>query len=167
MKLEVGMYLRYEGLDGDCPIIQKIIELKKPGRCGGKYKVFTDKTNDWFIDSDYIEMAIENSEIPLPSFNIIDLIEEQDLVEIEFYSQRRKKRITRLFEVDFIYDNDITFDNAHCQLNIIGGSWSNADKRLKPVFKSVVTKEQFENMKYRIGDKTNDKKRNISKNKKS
>ena len=56
MELKVGMYLRHDGLDGDYPIIQKIVRLEKPGRCGGKYKVFTDKCGDWFIDSDYIEL---------------------------------------------------------------------------------------------------------------
>lgn len=56
MELKVGMYLRHSGLDGEYPIIQKIVRLESPGRCGGKYKVFTDKCGDWFIDSDYIEL---------------------------------------------------------------------------------------------------------------
>ena len=80
MKLEVGMYIRYKGLNYDCPIIQKITKLETPGRCGGKYKVFTNKTNGWFIDSDYIEMEVKGNRIPQPSFNIVDLIEVGDYV---------------------------------------------------------------------------------------
>lgn len=155
MKLEIGMYVRYKR--GGMGYIDPADKIGKIINQVNDSDIYELDNNNCIFENDVVKA----------SFNIIDLIEEQDLVEIEFYSQRRKKRITRLFEVDFIYDNDITFDNAHCQLNIIGGSWSNADKRLKPVFKSVVTKEQFEDMKYRIGDKTNDKKRNISKNKKS
>lgn len=146
MKLEVGMYVRTK--DGHVdkiikinnnPLNGRIIQVKNGelDNCMG-YTVFTDL----FPPSHYTKA----------SFNIIDLFEEKDLIEIEFYSPRRKKRITRLFEVDFKYDNNITFNNIHCQLNIIDGNWSNADKLLKPIFKSIATREQFENRRYRIGD---------------
>ena len=72
-EIKVGMYLRHSGLDGDYPIIQKITELRTPGRAGAKYKVFTDKCGDWFIDSDYIEL--DKSKY---SFNIMDLVKVGD-----------------------------------------------------------------------------------------
>ena len=137
MKLENGMYVRTK--DGHVDKIIKINNNSLNGRiiqdCCMGYTVFTDL----FSPSHYTKA----------SFNIIDLFEEKDLVEIEFYSLRAEKRITRLFEVDFKDNKHITFANAHCQLNIVDGIWSDAG--LEPVFKSVVTKEQFENVEYRIG----------------
>lgn len=142
MKLEVGMYVRFNGM------INKIIEKD------GNYIVFDNNWyDDWWGEACSMDTdAFIRDYKPLASFNVIDLFEEKDLIEIEFYSPRRKKRITRLFEADFKYDNNITFNNIHCQLNIIDGNWSNADKRLKPIFKSIATREQFESMRYRIGD---------------
>lgn len=146
MKLENGMYVRTK--DGHVDKIIKINNNSLNGRiiqvkngeldCCMGYTVFTDL----FSPSHYTKA----------SFNIIDLFEEKDLVEIEFYSLRAEKRITRLFEVDFKDNKHITFANAHCQLNIINGNWSDADTLLEPIFKSIVTKEQFENVEYRIGD---------------
>ena len=75
MKLEVGMYLRHEGLEGSYPIIQKITRIETPGRAGGKYKVFTNKCGDWFIDSDYIKLNKSKY-----SFDILDLVEVGDYV---------------------------------------------------------------------------------------
>lgn len=146
MKLEVGMYVRTK--DGHVDKIIKINNNLLNGRiiqvkngeldCCMGYTVFTDL----FPPSHYTKA----------SFNIIDLFEEKDLVEIEFYSLRAEKRITRLFEVDFKENNHITFVNAHCQLYILNGIWSNEDASLEPIFKSIVTREQFEDAKYRIGD---------------
>lgn len=140
MKLEVGMYVRFNGM------INKIIEKD------GNYIVFDNNWyDDWWGEACNMDTDVFIRDYkPLASFNVIDLFEEKDLVEIEFYSLRAEKRITRLFEVDFKDDSHITFNNAHCQLNIVDGIWSDAD--LKPVFKSIVTKEPFENVKYRIGD---------------
>lgn len=82
--------------------------------------------------------------------NIIDLIEEGDLVKIEYFSNRYSKRVKRIFEVDYIYDKSICFENGYTRLNILNGEWSNQDKELKPIIKSIVTKEQFESMEYKI-----------------
>lgn len=141
MKLEVGMYLRYEGLDSDFPIIQKIIDLEIPGRCGAKYKVFTDKTNGWFIDSDYIEMAIESSEIPQPSFNIIDILEIGDYVNgSEILG----------FENEYIEEDDkfIPFGviTENCYLD------NNKSWIIEKDIKSVITHEQMEQMTYKVGE---------------
>ncbi len=130
MKLEVGMYIRYKGLNYDCPIIQKITKLETPGRCGGKYKVFTNKTNGWFIDSDYIEMEVKGNRIPQPSFNIVDLIEVGDYVNGYYVEDISKTFInvatgSNYFQSPTIYEQDI---------------------------KSIVTKEQFEQMEYKVGE---------------
>ena len=128
MKLEVGMYLRHEGLEGEYPIIQKITELKTPGRCGGKYKVYTDKCEDWFIDSDYIELHKSKY-----SHNIIDLIEEGDYVNG--------------YKVSFKGDDYQPF--VQCDYPVEEGS-TNHYRFYEKDIKSIVTKEQFESMSYKV-----------------
>lgn len=139
MKLEIGQFVRTKS-----GYICKIININD----------FREPNMKYGVEANYLRdvMFIGNDDIVKASFNIIDLIEVGDLVEIEFYSPRYEKRITRLFEVDFKNNSHITFNNAHCQLNIIDGNWSNADKLLKPIFKSIVTREQMEQMAYKVGE---------------
>ena len=84
--------------------------------------------------------------------NIIDLIENKDLCEIEFYSLRYNERVTRLFEVEKITDKYINFKNARCEFMLINKQWNSEDLELKPIIKKVLTHEQFENNCFRIGD---------------
>ena len=58
---------------------------------------------DWFDNG---EPILENGFTALQkgyksSPNIIDLIEEGDLLKIEYYAPRWKERLTRLFEVEY------------------------------------------------------------------
>lgn len=128
-KLEVGMYLRHEGLEGEFPIIQKIIELKTPGRCGAKYNVYTDKCGDWFIDSDYIE--INKSKC---SFNIMDLIQDGDVyyykAHDEFdYGTEDYEDLAIFHEEDRHYVEDLLKNNRLIR---------------------ILTRESFESVAYRI-----------------
>ena len=86
------------------------------------------------------------------SFNIIDLIEENDLLEIEYYSPRYKERVTRLFEVDYKYNEYISLKNSYCTFQLKNGEYSESDKKLNPIIKSVVTKEKFDSIKYEGGE---------------
>lgn len=83
------------------------------------------------------------------SFNIIDLIEDNDFCKIEFYSPRYEKRGTRIFEVSKI-DEYITFENMHCDLFMKNGEWGNKDKELNPVIKEIYTKEMMETISYKV-----------------
>lgn len=138
--LDTEMYIRTVG-----GLIGKIIEKYKGVQNRIIYKI--DVPND---DFDYTNVF--KFEVKKTSHNIIDLVEIGDLCVIEFYSHRYEKRIERLFEIEYKKDHDISFQNAHCNLNIFGGEWSNADKQLKPIIKSIVTKEQFEQVKYKVGE---------------
>lgn len=129
MKLKVGMYLRCSGADDEYPIIQKITKLESPGRFGWKYKVFTDKCGFWFIDSPDIE--IEKAKY---SFDIIDLIEVGDYVNGY-----------KIGYIDDLKGSMKQFYYIHEDPRIDVGHWEEE-------IKSVVTKEQFENMEYRIGE---------------
>ena len=127
MKLEVGMYVRYNGQ------IMKITEL------GYNDETFMSNRNGWF-----------STDGCKASHNIIDLIEEKDLLEIEYFSLRYEKRVTRLFEVTFKDGSYTNLDNGKCKFMLIDNDWSNSDKELEPIIKSIVTKEQFESMSYKV-----------------
>lgn len=91
-------------------------------------------------------------EILKTSYNIIDLIEEKDLLEIEYFSLRYEKRVTRLFEVTYKEGRFINLDNAKCQFMLIDNDWTDNDKELEPIIKSIVTHEQMEQMTYKVGE---------------
>ena len=135
MKLEVGMYLRHSGLEGEYPIIQKITELKKPGRCGGKYKVFTDKCGGWFIDSDYIEL--DKSKY---NFDLLELIEVGDYVN--------GSRV-----VYFMIDEEKSIKQGIDEkIGVVVEEKWETTKYLTKDIKSIVTKELFEDMSYKVGE---------------
>lgn len=103
------------------------------------YGIYDD---DWFDSS-----AVENF-----SADIIDLIETDDIVILEYYVAKYRQIMTRRFEVSKI-GKMITFENAHCcfiyDLNkkkFINGRGFNVK------IKSILTKEQFENISYKVGD---------------
>ena len=153
MKLEVGMYVRTKkGLIAKYTGYEKDEENDEYNRYqfDGKIYWYYEYYNNYVYEENFQEWFEEK--VVKVGHNIIDLIEEKDLIEIEYYSPRYEERITRLFEVDFRHKNNITFCNAHCQLNIFDGEWDKHDQLLKPVIKSIVTKEQFENMGYKVGE---------------
>ena len=136
--IKVGEYVRTESL------ICKIV-----GITTSKYLINNNKLCfevDTFVNSNqelYLEDIIKHSP------NLIDIIEDGDFCKIEFYSPSYEKRRTRIFEVSKI-DEYITFENMHCDFFMINGEWSNGDKELNPVIKSIVTKEQFESVSYKV-----------------
>lgn len=108
---------------------------------------------DKFIVCDNIEgweNCLCSNEIIKSSPNIIDLIEENDLVKIEYYAPRYNKRVERIFEVEYKDKDWIRFKNSHCELCIFHHQWSGEDSKLKPIIKSIVTCGQFESMEYKL-----------------
>ena len=137
MKLEVGQFVRTT--KGK---IDKIDDYDSTFNC---YHLITELKCSGIVEDDVLKA----------SHNIIDLIEEKDFCEIEFYSERYKERVKRIFEVGYVARGEqshISFENNHCQLDIINGEWSKHDKCLNPEIKSIVTKEQFSQMEYKVGD---------------
>lgn len=146
MELKEGMYIRYIPTLGE--YTQKISKITKTKNCLLDMAYTLDNEEETVFSSHF-------DEILKASFNIIDLIEEKDFCEIEFYSERYKERVKRIFEVGYVVRGEqshISFENAHCQLDIINGEWSKHDKCLNPEIKIIVTKEQFESMSYKVGD---------------
>ena len=85
------------------------------------------------------------------SYNIIDLIEVGDLLKIEYYSLRYEERVTRLFEVTYKDERYINLSNAKCEFMLIENEFNKGDKELEPIIKSILTKEQFEQIEYIVG----------------
>lgn len=130
MKLVVGMYVRTNNGIGTIH------------RISGD-KIYSVKLNKGHIKK-YVNILKE------PSFNILDLIEEGDLLEIEYFSRRYKERVTRLFEITYLDEKYITLDNSRCNFTLTNKDFSKGDKKLKPIIKRIITKEQLDSVAYRI-----------------
>lgn len=130
MKLAAGMYVRTN--DGIGTI----------HRISGD-KIYSVKLNKGHIKK-YVNILKE------PSFNILDLIEEGDLLEIEYFSRRYKERVTRLFEITYLDEKYITLDNSRCNFTLTNKDFSKGDKKLEPIIKRILTKEQLDSVAYRI-----------------
>jgi hypothetical protein len=123
MKLKVGDYIRTKNHNGF------------PGGIGIILKTEDDEIHKtkWItldVPLDRISFLIQQSEIIKSSNNIIDLIEVGDYVngyKIKNITMKCDKTIKTL-QSDYIYDI--------CECNI----------------ESIVTKEQFESMEYRLGE---------------
>ena len=95
--------------------------------------------------------TVTKNDILKHSPNLIDVLDEEDLVEIEYYAPRYKKRLKRVFEVEYTSGKGtITFYNAHMQLNVFDYEWGNNNKKYKPKIKSILTKEQYKERCYMV-----------------
>lgn len=147
MKLEVGMYVRTRNYIDVPSRIAKIEEIRYENF---ETLIFLD-TYDYRDNND-----IRADEIIKASFEPIDLIEVGDIAIIEYYVPRYRKRITRRFECDLLKcdeDEYVIFNNKYC-------SWWYGKNKYKwvnvngynPKIISVITKEQFESMSYKVGE---------------
>ena len=127
-KIQVGEYIRtYDGIIGKV----KRIELDEIDK-SLKWYVFDKKRYDMnIIDEIYINKPYIKSH----SFNIIDLIEEGDYVNgIKIYSLKK----------------GIGYRDKEQEVVIINKNFCNCKFIRTEDIKSIVTKEQFERMKYEV-----------------
>lgn len=84
------------------------------------------------------------------SKNIIDLIEDKDIVTLEYYVSKYRKRIQRKFEVETL-ENDICFLNNRCSFLYDREKQKFIDgEAFNPKIVSIVTHEQFSNIEYKV-----------------
>lgn len=136
MKLEVGMYC-YNKTNRKLGI-GKIINFQRNNNVNIRYK------------NDIELVSIGNVKA---SYNIIDLIEDDDIAIIEYYVSKYRQRINRRFECSLFKskeDDFVIFENKHCDW------WYDKNKKewvmakgYNPKIKSIVTKEQFSQMEYK------------------
>ena len=120
-KLEVGMYVRTN------TGIHKIFKIDEK-KTVWKYLCDKKSTGEWDGSYEYTPIK-EEQIIGKPSFDIIDLVQEDDYVNGDVVTKikedkQNNKYIVTIFN-DVYYNKDI---------------------------ESIVTKEQFESMEYRIGE---------------
>lgn len=126
MKLEVGMYVRFKD-KRENEYIRKIVEIPEDNRYASLY---LDK------DANYSKgLSIKN--VIKASFDIIDLIEVGDIIVND---SNEKLEVLLIDNELMVRNTGLIYDN-NCYLPI---------KSI--VIKSIVTKEQFEQMSYKIGE---------------
>lgn len=137
MKLEIGQFIRLNDGFNDILGVGKIEFI---ANCGIVTIGFKDKK---------LGVAIEN--IKKVSFDIVDLLEEGDLVGIEYYSPQSEERVTRLFEVDYKYGKSMNLMNSHFQFLILDGKFLKSEE-FEPIIRTVTAKKQIEQISYRVGE---------------
>ena len=133
MKLEVGMYVRTNKVG-----IKKIYKIDNNKT---KYKYLyklKNQNDDGCID---LGVLCENNIIKA-SYNIIDLIEENDYIN---GLRVEKNKYGKLYTSYVYYGGDI---GKQCEVYT---TWLK-DYKIKYI-ETIATKEQFENMEYRIGER--------------
>ena len=93
----------------------------------------------------------ENEKIIKNSKNIFELLENGDIVILEYYVSKYKKRIIRNFEI-YKADNEstlISFENAHCNFlyDLQKNQWLDG-KGFNPKIKKIMTHNEFANIGY-------------------
>lgn len=124
MKLEIGMYVRFKD-KRENEYIRKIVEIPEDNRYASLY---LDK------DANYSKgLSIKN--VIKASFDIIDLIEVGDIIVND---SNEKLEVLLIDNELMVRNTGLIYDN-NCYLPI---------KSI--VIKSIVTKEQFEQMSYKV-----------------
>lgn len=125
MKLEVGMYCRYNNFQNKIKIA-KIKGIQKADEVF-KYNYINFDNDDGELETNIIKA----------SYNIIDILEEGDYVNGQevYYDE----------ELDFLYVQSFDADGEFYQENIAKQSFIDN-------IKSVITHEQMEQMAYKVGE---------------
>jgi hypothetical protein len=128
------------------------IRTKNKGICKIHHINEKATVNKYWVNPDYDDWCtvVKTTEIVKHSQNIIDLIEDEDIVILEYKTPRYQERITRKFEISKI-EEYINFENKHCSFWCKVGDKKIVDNICKNIkIKSIVTKEQFKNVMYEV-----------------
>lgn len=133
LEIELGEYIRTKQ-DG----IKQVKKIEYDKEYKENYYYFDNVFGVWEID------------ILKHSKNIIDLVEIGDLIVLEYYVVKYKKRIMRKFEI-FRNDNLISFENAHCSFlyNVEQKKWVDGSGYNVKI-KQILTREQYEQNCYKV-----------------
>ena len=132
MKLEEGMYVRTKH-NGICKLYREFYEDSVDVGIG----VFSE-IDGFFIDEDEINY-IEKRDIIKASHSIIDLIQDGDYVNG-----------SKLLSIDYAEDRDGNCDKLHFYYSFEDSDNDVNEYYEKLDIKSIVTKEQFESMSYKL-----------------
>ncbi len=122
-------------------------------------------------ENDYIDGKFKNISVCLSALreghivgkiikydkNIVQVLEDNDLVEIEYYVAKYRKRIRRIFEVTFLFgDNTIWFEylNTRFSFDVAENKWKRNAEGHNPKIVRILTKEQYERYSYQVEEKS-------------
>ena len=134
MKLEVGQFVRFKDKRG-IEYIRKIVEIPEDNRYASLY---LDK------DANYSKgLSVKN--VIKASYNIIDILEEGDYVN-GYY-------VSKIWEKDEIthYVDETPIKRKQREIVIQAPSYGGIEILKNNNIKTIVTKEQFEQMSYKVG----------------
>ena len=119
---------------------KKIVYQREGGEI---FKYIDDGTNYIMADTLMIYKKDEYILFGKTSDCLFDLLEDEDLVVIEYYVKKYKGRITRIFEVSKFKDM-VLFENRHCdfRFSLENNEWIDG-KGFNPKLITVMTKEKF------------------------
>ena len=122
-------------------IITKYEQLNRDIRGGN---IYIDKSTGIAVDKNEVLLLGKVSE------SAFDILETDDFAILEYYVSKYKKRIERRFEV-FKTRKLIAFNNAHCDFLYDLSKQEFLDgKGFNIKIKSIVTKESFASVEYKI-----------------
>lgn len=87
---------------------------------------------------------------------ITDLLEENDMVRIEYYSPKEDKRVNQLFQVESaIGDNYyVILKNAYMNFIIKNNEFNHEE--LNPIIKTIIPNEKIKKIEYHLDEKQDD-----------
>ena len=139
--MKVGDYVRVKSLASGIQYIGELVNINEYREPDMMYCVDIQKHDVIFVSK---EMIVKSSS------NILELLEEHDFITIEYYSLRYDERVERIFEVNYKNNEFTTLKNAYCDFRLRNNEFNDNDKALEPIIKSIVTKEQFESIQYKV-----------------
>lgn len=141
MELKEMMYVRFKDKNGNT-YIRLITKLANE---------YPQKLYGIEIDKKvHYQNYLSQKNILKASFDILDLIEKGDLLDIEYFSPRYEERVTNLFEVTYLDRHNMVFENSMYYFTLKDKEFLKSGKALKPVIKRIITKEQLDSVAYRI-----------------
>lgn len=93
-----------------------------------------------YISSDY---GFDKNRVKYSNKYLIGVLDEGDIVRIEYYSPSHDRRINRLFNVDWISSDRLHFDlsNGHMDFNLKLGEIYEED--YKPIITGIIPREKL------------------------
>ena len=141
-KIEVGEFVRT--VDGKFGIFDRYSSRKEDSIYKSPFNCFVKLQNR------KTPLQCHRSYIVKHSKNIFKLLESEDIVILEYYVSKYRKRIKRKFEI-FKARNLIRFDNIHCDFLYDLNEQKFLDgKGFNVKIKGIVSKEQFEQVKFEV-----------------
>lgn len=141
MKLEVGMYVRFTNYDKSCQYIGKIANINEFRETSKKNAVYVSWHNDYLFISD--------EDIVNASYELIDLAEVDDYVN----GYKVLEICTGNFEIGNPYDvTALKLEFVYQDINPKIPFFKRYIFVINNEVESIVTREQFNSMKYVVGE---------------